>query len=359
MKPGTDGKSGIKRVAVILFIFICVACAAGFIAEGGKGEYQDTSFVMDTVESIHIYGGRKKDVSDLEKKMSELDDRISWRKSSSETAVINNTLSGDGKGIKTVKISSDMSRWLHDSCSVMLDSNGALDITMLPIARLWNIEDDPHIPKDSDLARAMSLTGYKRIIKADQSSGTLKAVSGTSIDLGAVGKGIGTDQAKDFLKKRGVKAAAVSLGGSILAYGTKPGNKEWKIGVQDPRGETGTTMGVLTLHGTTYISTSGDYEKYFIENGRRYCHIFDDRTGYPADSGLISVTVVCDSGLYSDALSTACFVAGISESEKLLKKYNAEAVFIDSRKNVYVTGGLVKSFEITDSSYHMEQTDEK
>ncbi len=173
-----------------------------------------------------------------------------------------------------------------------------------------------------------------------------------TIDLGAVGKGIACDVAQNYLKKqKEVSGAVIAVGGSILLYGTKTDGTNWNVAVQNPRGQDGEAMGVLSLSGTTNVSTSGDYEKYFMQDGKRYHHILDPSTGYPAESGLISVTVVSDNGLLSDGLSTACFVLGKEKGQKLLKTYGAEGIFIDQNKKVTVTKGLKDKFTILDEEY--------
>ena len=175
---------------------------------------------------------------------------------------------------------------------------------------------------------------------------------GFKIDLGAVGKGIGCDISKEILDKNDVDGAVISVGGSILVYGQKPDKSPWKIAITDPRGEDESLiLGGLTIDKDCYISTSGDYEKYIMKDGVRYHHILDPSTGYPADSGLISVTIVCDNGLLSDGLSTACFILGLEKSQSLLEKYNAEAVFVDKDKNVYMTDGMKDMFELTNDNY--------
>ena len=173
-----------------------------------------------------------------------------------------------------------------------------------------------------------------------------------TLDLGAVGKGIACDVAQNYLKKqKEVSGAVIAVGGSILLYGSKSDGTNWNVAVQNPRGQDGEAMGVLSLSGTTNVSTSGDYEKYFIQDGKRYHHILDPSTGYPADSGLISVTVVSDNGLLSDGLSTACFVLGKEKGQKLLETYGAEGIFIDQNKKVTVTKGLKDKFTILDEEY--------
>ena len=110
----------------------------------------------------------------------------------------------------------------------------------------------------------------------------------------------------------------------------------------------------MTLNGTEFLSTSGDYEKYFIEDGIRYHHIMDPSTGYPAQSGVTGVTVVCDSGLEADALSTACFVLGAEKGAKLLEKYGADGLFVDEDHHVYVTSGMKERFSLLQDAYEVE-----
>jgi thiamine biosynthesis lipoprotein len=184
---------------------------------------------------------------------------------------------------------------------------------------------------------------------------------GLSIDLGAVGKGVAADEVCKYLNQQNadstsgihVQGAVVSIGGTVLVYGKKSGNQVWQVGIRNPRGSQDSSIGYLSLKETTVVSTSGDYEQYFEEDGVRYHHIFDPSTGYPADSGLMSVTVVCEQGIYSDGLSTACFILGYEDSLPLLKQYDAEAVFITTDYDVIVTDGLTDSFTLTNDDFDL------
>jgi thiamine biosynthesis lipoprotein len=186
------------------------------------------------------------------------------------------------------------------------------------------------------------------------------------IDMGAVGKGIALDLLWNLCEagEYGSVSGTVSVGGSIAVYAAKPDNTAWKLGIQNPRGQTGEVMGVYESNAGCFLSTSGDYEKYFEEDGKRYHHILDPSTGYPADNGLISVTIIIpmtdasgadvsheNQGLLTDALSTACFILGRDDGMKLAQEYGAQAIFIDRDYNVYTTDGLKKSFQITDETY--------
>ena len=194
--------------------------------------------------------------------------------------------------------------------------------------------------------------GNEMPYRASESISSIYIEDQCTLDLGAVGKGIACDVAQNYLKQqKEVSGAVIAVGGSILLYGSKVDGTNWNVAVQNPRGKDGEAMGVLSLSGTTNVSTSGDYEKYFMQNGKRYHHILDPSTGYPAESSLISVTVVSDNGLLSDGLSTACFVLGKEKGERLLETYGAEGVFIDQNKKVTVTKGLKDKFTILNEEY--------
>ena len=350
-------------------------------------EYSKTNFVMSTVLSEKIYG--TKDVTqDIKEELDKLEkDQLSWREDHSVVSKIN---ADAQKGIKT-KLDSDMTSWVEDSLELAKRSNGAFDPTIGRLTRLWNIEgDNPKVPSKQEIKNTLEDTGYTKIhlekvesqntantkknvdkdIKdntaknketsedTSQNTNTNESVSSIyigdkcTLDLGAVGKGIACDVVQDYLKKqKEVSGAVIAVGGSILLYGSKADGSDWNVAVQNPRGQDGEAMGVLSLSGTTNVSTSGDYEKYFMQDGKRYHHILDPSTGYPADSGLISVTIVSDSGLLSDGLSTACFVLGKEKGEKLLETYGAEGVFIDQNKKVTVTKGLKDKFTILNKEY--------
>lgn len=350
-------------------------------------EYSKTDFVMSTVLSEKIYG-TKNVTQDIKEELDKLEkDQLSWREDHSVVSKIN---ADAQKGIKT-KLDSDMTSWVEDSLELAKRSNGAFDPTIGRLTRLWNIEgDNPKVPSKQEIKNTLEDTGYTKIhlekvesqntantkknvdkdIKdntaknketsedTSQNTNTNESVSSIyigdkcTLDLGAVGKGIACDVVQDYLKKqKEVSGAVIAVGGSILLYGSKADGSDWNVAVQNPRGQDGEAMGVLSLSGTTNVSTSGDYEKYFVQDGKRYHHILDPSTGYPADSGLISVTIVSDSGLLSDGLSTACFVLGKEKGEKLLETYGAEGVFIDQNKKVTVTKGLKDKFTILNKEY--------
>lgn len=302
-----------------------------------------TGIAMGTMISETIYSEGNNITGEILDKLTELEnDILSWRSEESEISQMNAQAGTD----VPVPLSDEMNDYMEQILQLAKDSNGAFDPTVGEVTRLWDIDgENPHIPKESEVKACLENVGYEKIKLTDNK---VIAEEGVSIDLGAVGKGIGCDEAKKLLEEKAF-GAVISVGGSILVYGSKPDESPWKVAITDPRNEEG-YLGVLTLEGEHYISTSGDYEKYFEEDGVRYHHILDPATGNPARSGLISVTVVCDNGLLSDGLSTACFVLGMEESKNLLERYQAEAIFVDDENNVYMTDGMQEWFELTRES---------
>ena len=339
-----------SRKIILSLIVAAVVMGIAVIAFWGyekRESYDVTETAMSTVISYHLFGIKTKQAKvKIAAILAWLEnEKLSWRKEKTEVANIN-----EQAGNK-IKVSPEMYGWLKKVQAVSKDSKGALDITVSPLARLWNIEGErPSVPAVNDIKECLKLVGYERL--EFFSNEQIRMEKGTGLDLGAVGKGIACDELTTIMRECNV-AGTVSVGGSIAVVGEKPDGSAWKLGIQDPRANTGEAMGVLTMN-EGFLSTSGDYEKYFVENGVRYHHILDPHTGKPADSGLTSVTIAAGDGLTSDALSTACFVLGADEGIKLAEKYKAEAIFIDNDRNVYVTNGIRENFKIIKDDYHLE-----
>ncbi len=357
-----------KKVVTLLKMLILSLGLIGVFVMYGKDkeknvdETEQTSygFAMGTSISVSIYDqtvDANQITESINQEIKALDEElISWRASGSELRKLNeNYTTAQG-----YEISQELLVVLRQSLDICRNSNGALDITIRPLATMWNIEGDSEDafvpPSAEDIESALEYVGYDKVDIITESYGNdAKEVTKENyyiylseddmiLDLGATGKGYALDKAKVILEEAQVDGALVTVGGSILIYGEKHSGESWKIGVRDPHkpDDTSAMIGYLELEpGTvTCVSTSGGYEKYKTYEGKDYHHILDSKTGYPADSDLLSVTVVCDNGLVSDGLSTACFVLGYEESVPLLEKYGAQAVFMDSNGDIIVTEGL-------------------
>ena len=313
-------------------------------------KYTNADFAMDTVVSETLYTSGADINTQIGEKLREMETTLlSWTEENSQISQLNNA---DGK---TMEVSDDLAADLEKIRQLSQDSNGAFDPTLGKIIRLWDIAgENPHVPDQSEIDTLLPEVGYEKI-QVDGNNVTL--LDGCTLDLGAVGKGMGCDLIMDYLRSQpDVSGMILNLGGSsVMTYGEKPDGSPWKVALTDPRDTEGDYLGAITLDANQFLSTSGDYEKYFIEDGIRYHHILDPKTGYPVQNGLTSVTIVCDQGYLADGLSTACFVLGMDAAKPLLEKYDAEAVFVDEDKNVYVTSGLMDKFELKKDGYTVNE----
>ena len=316
--------------------------------------YTDTDFAMDTVVSETLYTTGDYINSKLTSVLTDVETNLlSWTNEDSQIYKVN---ASDGKD---TEISGELSGYLERILKISRDSDGAFDPTIGKLIRLWDIGgEDQRIPGEDEIRNVLKYSGYEKVSLAGNN---ISMDEGCSLDLGAAGKGIGCDSVLEYLKsQKDVTAALMNLGGSsVMTYGSKPDGSSWNVAVTDPRAENDDEyLGVVALNGTEFLSTSGDYEKYFIEDGVRYHHIMDPSTGYPAESGVTGVTVVCDSGLEADALSTACFVLGVEKGTQLLKAYGADGLFVDEDHHVYLTDGMKERFSLLQDIYSVEDITE-
>ena len=326
-----------KIISTALAVLLLVGAVGLFIFYNQSHERfqgsEKSSIAMGTILTQKVYGDlAAKDIEKIKAAVDSLDDAISWRKEASYIAKLN----------KGETVNSAYLRELVSQCSeVSALSGGVFDVTVGGVSQLWSIgEENERIPTDEEIKAELLNVGYGKIRFGGE---TISLPEDVKLDLGAVGKGAACDMIKTYLDMSSAKGAIVSVGGSILAWGdyNKAGDK-WQIAVAHPRNE-GEYLGIISLD-EGFVSTSGDYERYFEKDGRRYHHILDATTGYPAETDTISVTVICDSGALADALSTACFILGREKSEAILEKYGASAIFVDKDLDISIVGEI--DFEV-------------
>lgn len=353
-----NGKTrNILTVAIIVILIVSAILITLALRNKTKLETptKNTTIGMGTVVVESFYNVDK-EVSNtaITKSTDIIDDldnnRLSWRKEGSDIWNLNR----DG--------SAYLDSVTYDCISKCFDvsskCDGAFDVTVGKLSGLWNIGmENARVPSDEEIDSVLPAINYKRITLAPDSKGSYLVEIGEdqSLDLGAVGKGLACDQIKAYLETTEVYGGTVSVGGSILVYGMNPTSKDnsWNIAVRDPFGSDSDYMAVINCK-PCCISTSGDYEKFYVENGKKYHHILNPKTGYPAESEITGVTIVCDSGVISDALSTACFILGYStESLDLLSDYDADAIFVMKDKSVHITKGLKDKVTITNSDFEV------
>lgn len=297
---------------------------------------KETFAAMDTVMTLTVYGGGSDDLAAAKDRVLQLEARLSVTDPDSEIAALNRT--------GTAALSPDTAELLSRSLELCARTDGALDVTVYPVVRAWGFTTgDYTVPDEDTLAALLEKVDYTKVrLEGD----TASLPAGAEIDLGAVAKGWTGDQLAILLREKGVESALLELGGNIHTIGSKPDGSDWRVAVRDPADGEG-YLGVVSVSDKAVV-TSGGYERYFERDGVRYWHIMDPATGAPARSGLASVTVVADSGLYADALSTALFVMG---REAALDYWRAnrdfEAILVSDDGSVTVTGGLEGAFTLS------------
>lgn len=217
-------------------------------------------------------------------------------------------------------------------------TDGNLDISIEPLTTLWNITGtNPSVPSDADIQSALKNVDYKNISLTENNTISLK--NGASIDLGAIAKGYIADRMKEFLIENGVSDGIINLGGNVLCIGDKPDGSPYTIGIRNP--DMDATSALLTLKVEDLsVVTSGTYERFFTVDNNIYHHILDPATGYPADSGLISVTIISKDSVVGDCLSTACLVMGRDSALELLNSLDdVYGILIDEDRNIHYSEG--------------------
>ncbi|NOX19755.1 MAG: FAD:protein FMN transferase, partial [Nitrospirae bacterium] len=227
---------------------------------------------------------------------------------------------------------------LNKAINISKLSEGAFDITLGVISRLYDFANKKH-PSKAEIERLLPLVGYRNITLQPKLRVVYLSKAGMMIDPGGITKGYAADLAVMALKKQGIKAALVAIAGDIKGYGLKPDGRPWLVGIRDPRSKNRDEIFATVELKDLAISTSGDYERFFIENGVRYHHILDPKTGLPA-SGVISVTVIGPDATYTDALATAIFVKGVKQGLKLAKKAGYKAIIVDKNGKIHKSTGL-------------------
>lgn len=224
-------------------------------------------------------------------------------------------------------------------------TDGCFDVTVAPLSDAWDFRR-ASAPDEDEIARARALVDYRDLTLDRKRRAAGLARPGQAIDLGGIAKGFAGDLLMEVFRRHGVRSALSNFGGGVSALGARPDGSPWRVGIRHPRGEG--LIGAVSVRDGAVV-TSGDYERCFFAGGRRYHHLIDFRTGRPAASGLISVTVVAGSGLTADALSTAAFVAGLERGLAwIARARGAGAVLIDEGMRVFVTRNIASRFSGAD-----------
>ena len=311
-----------------------------------------TLFAMDTLMDLALYGPSEEGCQDALDQavqlLNTLDRNLDVNEESSELYALN-----QGAGAP-VALSEDTFALLTKALDLCRITEGTLDLTAYPAMKAWGFPSGEYrVPEQAELRELADRIDWSAV-KETGDAYTLPA--GMELDLGGVAKGWAADRLAELLEEEGIPSAMLNLGQSTLfAPGERPGGGRWRVGIQDPAGET--YLAVVELQG--HMSTSGGYQRYFEKDGQTYWHILDPATAAPARSGLASVTVLGPSGLICDGMSTALFVMGLDRGAAFLSAHpelGLDAIFIEDTGAITITAGVKPYFTLADGYTDREVT---
>jgi len=333
-----------KTFAIAAVFVATLASAPGLRAD----ELTKTDFVLGTVCTVRLIdGGNKSTLNEAFERLRAIEDHMSANREGTELSRVNASA-----GKEPIKVSDDTFYVISKALEYARLTNGAFDPSVGPLVKLWNIGNgDEKVPPEKEILAAKALVDWREV-KIDNASHTVFLKRpGMRLDLGAIAKGYAADEIEKIMEKDKVKAAIIDLGGNVFVYGSKRDKSLWRVGIQNPDSSRGENLGIITGPQMTVV-TSGIYERFFIENGKRYHHILSTQNGFPIDNGLVSVSIISKSSIDADALSTSLFILGIQKGLDFLKQFpDTYAVFIDKDKKVYLSPGASKKFTLNDKSY--------
>jgi thiamine biosynthesis lipoprotein len=305
-------------------------CTVNAYEDGSKALYDEVGRRLDEIEAVF-------NVHDPESEVSRLNARA---------------------GGTPVKVGEALFFVLDKALFFARETQGAFDPTVGPVVALWGISTEhPRVPTEEEIAALLLLVDY-RAVAVNQETGEVSLPMGAGLDFGGIAKGYAADCIASLFAEQRVRQGIIDLGGNIYVYGTKKDSSKWRVGVKDPLDSQGGPALRLEVAGSRTVVTSGAYERFFEQGGQIYHHIIDPAMGWPADAGLLSATIVADSSLAADALSTACYVVGREGVERLFPqgfagdgKVRAEIALIGNDKRLWVTPGLRDAVTVLAEDY--------
>ena len=319
-------------IGVLLCTSLLSSCAK--ISGSTYEEAEKTVFAMDTVMTLKAYGeNAKAALNSAEDEIIRLDTTLRRKSTDSEVYKINTE--------KSANVSDDTASLIKKALEICSSTNGAFDISIAPVMDLWGFyTKEFHVPSEKELDFELEKVDFNNIT-AEGNTVSLK--DSTELDLGGIAKGFLSQRIMEIFRNNGISSGIVSLGGNIQTLGEKNGGGKWRIAVQSPDDDS--YLGVVNVSDMAVI-TSGGYQRFFEQDGVIYHHIIDPKTGYSANSGLKSVTIVSSDGTLADGLSTALFVMGFDKGTDYWKEHDGfDVIFVTDDDQIHITSGLDGIFE--------------
>lgn len=326
---------------------ICILIVTAALLNSCAVQYDNSSyFALDTFITLNIPEKSDVDVYSIIKRYESL---LSRTDGNSEIYKMNES--------PEYEASDEVTALLKYALEISEKTYGAFDITCGELMSLWDFKkENPSLPSEDEIKKALFYTGYKNLAF---DGNKIKKDENIKLDLGGIAKGYIAEKCVEYLHENEVTSGFLNFGGNIAIVGEKENGKGWSVGIKDPLNTSSTVGNIILSDG--YVSVSGDYERYFEYEGKKYHHIIDTKTGYPAETDIISTAVISKDGTLADALSTALFVMGLERSLEFYKEktYDFEAVLISKNGEIYITDGIKDRFTLTSNDYILKTGDEK
>ena len=337
-----------KKLLTMIVISILAIGNIGCVKEDINQPISQTEIFMGTPISITLYdGGNQKILDKVFEKIVEIEDLVSINKENTEITKLN-----ESAGVEKVKLSNLSYDILKKGIEYSKLSNGSCDITIGPLVKLWSIGlEGAKVPSKDEINETIGYIDYNNIEINDSTKEAFLTKEGMEVDLGSIAKGYAADEVVKILKQEGIRSAIIDLGGNIYALGSKNSDNNWKVGIQDSfRGK---VIGAVEVFDKTVV-TSGIYERFIEEDGVRYHHILNPKTGYPYETDIAGVSIIADNSIDADALSTLTFTKGVKEGLKFVENLdNVDAIFITNDKKIYLTENIKDNFKLMSNDFEI------
>ena len=326
-----------KKIYILIALLAAVILVYLIASSKTPQRYRKSADLMYTTVSVTVVAGDRETAEEAIdaafKSISALERSLSSWTNTSEIGRINELA-----GKMPVKVSVRTFEIASLALEIAQNTSGAFDPTVGPLMRLWDYRK-AKIPSREEVSRVLKRVGFRKITFDLDGQSVFLSKPDMYFDTGGIAKGYAVDRAVEVLKEHGISSGLVTIAGDMRAFGTREDGEPWKVGIRDPRGESEEDI-IATLElRDEAVSTSGDYERFFIKDGKRYHHIIDPATGYPAE-GTMSFSVIAPRAVLTDGYSTGAFVLGPQKGIETLEEVGLEGLAISSDGKTYATEEL-------------------
>ncbi len=340
-------KNLLFQVSLVLLLVFFASCT-----NTQENIPSETRIVLGTVCTISLYDNGTQEIYDeLFLRLQEIENLMSVNIADSEISMVNAS-----SGKEKVEVSYDTYTVLTKALEYANATQGAFNPAIGPLVSMWAIgTDNARVPDFSEIESAIQLADWEKVrtTSEDNTYFVYLEETGMALDLGGIAKGYAADEMVSILKSHGIESAIIDLGGNIYAVGEKAGGDSWRVGIKNPFNSTGSPAVRLDVKNSSVV-TSGVYERFFEKNDIRYHHLLDYKTGYPVNNNLMSVTIVTESSMLADVLSTAVFILGQEQGIALLNSLGEKGFCINAESEVTSTGNLRSDIVLLDNSFTLQ-----